>query len=118
MSVKEQMAHIDFSVNRKSLYKEEGFTDMKGASIRRLTPIKPDGSRDRKRDPVFFGHTQLLTPHGAVPVQCYLKGKNLDQASKEFPSAMKESVEKVLEEMEEMQKKEQDSRIILPGQQG
>ena len=115
MSTQDKTAHIDFSVNRKNLYKEEAFTDMEGASIRRLTPIKPDGTRDKKRPLEFFGHTQLLLSHGAVPVHCFLKAKNLDQAFKQFPSAMKESVEKVIKDLDEVEKKG-DSRIIMPGQ--
>jgi len=115
MSIKERTAHIDFSVNGKNLYREEGFTDMKGASIRRLTPINQDGTRDKKRKPVFFGHTQLLLAHGAVPIHCFLKAKNLDQALKQYPSAIKESAEKVIKEIEEMENKG-DSRIIMPGQ--
>ena len=115
MSIQDRTAPLDFSVNRKNLYKEEAFTDMEGASIRRLTPINADGTRDKKRALVFFGHTQLLSSHGAVPVHCFLKAKNLDQAFKQFPLAMKESVEKMLKDLEAAEKKE-DSRIIMPGQ--
>jgi hypothetical protein len=115
MSTKDRTAQIDFSVNRKNLYKEEAFTDMEGASIRRLTPIKADGTRDKKRALVFFGHTQLLLSHGAVPVHCFLKAKNLDQAFKQFPLAMKESVEKVIKDLEAVEERG-DSRIIMPGQ--
>ena len=38
---------IDFSVDRSNLYKEESFTDLKIANIRRLIPVKPDGSEDK-----------------------------------------------------------------------
>ena len=33
MSIKEATEGIDFSVNMKNLYREEAFTDMKGASF-------------------------------------------------------------------------------------
>ncbi|MCP4036268.1 MAG: cytoplasmic protein, partial [bacterium] len=32
-----------------NLYREESFTDLKIAQIRRLTPVKPDGSIDESR---------------------------------------------------------------------
>lgn len=115
MNIKEATKGIDFSVNMKNLYREEAFTDMKGASIRRLKPIKPDGSIDKKRDPIFLGHTQLLFPEGGIPVQCVIDAKKIDQAFKRFPSAMQKAAEKMLRELEQMEKKTEDSRIILPG---
>ena len=34
---------IDLTVDLNNLYREESFTDVKVAAIRRLTPVKPDG---------------------------------------------------------------------------
>ena len=116
MSTDERTGGIDFSVNMKNLYREEAFTDMTGASIRRFTPIKRDGSRDKKRPLIFLGNTQLVFTQGSIPVQCVIEAKNIDQAFKRFPPAMKEAAEKALSEIEEMEKKKEDSRIILPGQ--
>jgi hypothetical protein len=117
MTNKEMTEEIDFSVNLKNLYREEAFTDMKGASIRQLKPIKPDGSIDKRRDPIFFGHTQLLFPEGSIPVQCVIDAKKIDQAFKKFPSAMQAAAERLLTELAEMEKenKKEESRIILPG---
>ena len=116
MNIKEKIEQIDFSVDKRNLYKEEAFTDMKGASIRRFTPIKLDGSRDKKRDLIYLGHTQLFSNHGPVPVQCVLKAKTINQAMDNFPSSMKKAVEKVLKEIDAMEKKTSESRIIMPGQ--
>ena len=55
---------IDFNVDRDNLYREEGITDLKTASIRRLIPIKADGSTDASRTAIFVGSTQLMTPEG------------------------------------------------------
>ena len=52
---------IDFTVNRNNLYREESFTDVRVAAIRRLTPVNPDGSEDDSRDPIFMGQSQLET---------------------------------------------------------
>ena len=41
---------IDFTVDKKNLYREENIIDLKSASIRCLTPIKQDGTIDDSRD--------------------------------------------------------------------
>ncbi|WP_246804026.1 hypothetical protein [Desulfosarcina cetonica] len=61
MSDKQQ---IDFTVDANNLYREEAITDLKVASIRRMIPITADGKDDSSRSPVFFGHTQVMTPQG------------------------------------------------------
>ena len=118
-------AGIDFTVDRQNLYREETFTDMKVANIRRLTPVNTDGSVDKTRKTVFVGETNLMTPGGPLPVQAVIAAKQLQQAIKRFPEAMQAAVEKLAEEMKKMQQKEnssiitptekESSRIIVPG---
>jgi hypothetical protein len=105
---------IDFSVDRSNLYQEETYTDLKACSIRRLTPVKPDGSLDKTRKTVFVGQTTLVTPDGAVPLQNLIQAKELQQAVKRFPEAMDAAMERLIEEAQKL-KKENDSRIIVPG---
>ena len=105
---------IDFSVDRSNLYQEENFTDLKACSIRRLTPVKPDGSLDKTRKTVFAGQTTLVTPNGAVPIQNLIQAKDLQQAVKRFPEAMDAAMERLIEEAKQL-KQEYDSRIIVPG---
>ncbi len=45
----------EIKVDRSNLYREESFTDLKVATIRRLSPIKEDGSPDSERPPLFTG---------------------------------------------------------------
>jgi len=104
---------IDLTVNQDNLYIEESFTDIDMASIRRLTPVKPNGIKDKSRKPLFVGHTQLMTPQGPLPIQSLLKARNLKEALEEFPAAMKKAIEKMLEELNKMRQKE-ESRIIVP----
>ncbi|NQT68372.1 MAG: hypothetical protein HQ552_02200 [Desulfobacteraceae bacterium] len=104
---------IELQVNQSNLYLEETFTDLDMASIRRLTPVKPNGIKDKSRKPIFVGHTQLMTPQGALPIQSQLEAKNLKEAMENFPEAMKISIEKMLENLKKMQQKE-ESRIIVP----
>jgi hypothetical protein len=110
----DEIGKIDLTVKQDNLFLEESFTDLNLASIRRLTPVKPNGIKDKSRKPIFVGHTQLMTPQGPVPVQNLLEAKNLKEAIENFPIAMKKAIETMLEEIKKMQQKE-ESRIILPG---
>lgn len=112
---------IDFTINIQNLCREESVTDLKAGSIRCLRPIKPDGTDDESRQPIFVGHTQLQSSQGLVPLQAALKATTLEQAIEEFPGAMKEALKEMVERAKQMQaqhqagKKKDDSRIILPG---
>ena len=111
---------IDFSVDRNNLYREESITDLKVASIRRLVPIKADGSDDPSRTPIFYGNTQLMTPEGPLPLQAQLMANNLTEAFAEFPNAMQTALSDMIEKIQEMQQeqkrqKQNQSRIIVPG---
>ena len=115
---------IDFSIDRSNLYKEESFTDLKVGNIRRLIPVKPDGSEDKTRNTVFVGQTNLMTPNGPLPIQGVIRAKELQQAVKRFPEAMEDAVERMMEEAQKMKdqqgseiitKQKEESRIIIPG---
>lgn len=109
----EEINAIELQVKQNNLYLEESFTDLDMASIRRLTPVKPNGIKDKSRKPIFVGHTQLMTPQGPLPIQSPLEAKNLKEAMEKFPAAMKISIEKMLENLRKMQQKE-ESKIIVP----
>lgn len=111
---------IDFSVDKNNLYREEGITDHKVASIRRLVPIRIDGSDDPDRESVFYASTQLMTPEGPLPLQAALSAKTYEQAIEEFPEAMKKSLNETIERLQQQQQKQQqqqqeESRIYVPG---
>ena len=111
---------IDFKVDSTSLYREDAITDLKVASIRRMVPVTADGQDDPSRSPVFFGHTQILTPQGPLPLQAKLMANNLAEAIQVFPEAMEREMAQMVEQIRKMQEQEQkkqrdDSRIIVPG---
>jgi hypothetical protein len=115
-----EQANIDFNVDKDNLYREEAITDLKVASIRRMMPVTADGSDDPTRSPVFFGHTQILTPQGPLPLQARLMANNLTEAIAAFPGAMEREMAQMVEQLKKMQAEEQkksadDSRIIVPG---
>jgi hypothetical protein len=100
-------------VNLQNLYLEEVFTDLRVANIRRLTPVKPNGEPDKTREIMYVGQTQLMTPHGPVPLSFPIEAKSLQLAIEKFPSVMEQFVDKIMAEAREMQRQEQ-SRIIVP----
>lgn len=110
--------NIDFTVKKDNLYREDSITDLNVASIRRLIPIKPDGTDDKSRTIVFVGHTQLMSPQGPVPIQARLQANNIEEAINEFPGAMKQALAEMVEKIKKVQQQQQqedDSRIIVPG---
>ncbi len=111
---------IDFTVDQNNLFREETFTDLKAAAVRRLVPVKPDGSPDTSRSSIFIGSSQVMTPEGPLPVQVRLAANNLTEAYEVFPSAMQSALAEMIQQLEEMyrqekEKKRDDSRIIVPG---
>jgi len=105
---------VNLSVKQNNLYLEESFTDLDITSIRRLTPVKPNGLKDKSRKQIFVGHLNLMTPEGPLPVQTPLAARNLKEAMDIYPEAMKTALAKMQEEIKKFQQK-QDSRIIVPG---
>ncbi len=118
--IDEQQNNPEFTIDRSNLYLEESFTDLKTGTVKRLKPVRPDGSADKTRKTVFVGHTNILTPNGPLPIQNAIPAKELQQAIKKFPQAMQAAMEQLMEEVKKYQEKEQsqiqkpDSRIIVP----
>ena len=105
---------VEIQVDRENLYLEEVFTDLGIATIRRLSPIKPDGSHDETRVTLFQGQTQLMSQMGPLPVSCSIEAASLEEAMDRFGEAMGQAVERMIEEAREIQRQEA-SRIIVPG---
>lgn len=103
-----QEQKIDFSVDMNNLYREENITDLKVASIRKMIPMKPDGTKDESRTALYFGHSQLLSPQGSIPIQAPLPANNLQEAFEVFPETMKKAFNEMVEKIKEMQKKQKD----------
>ena len=100
--------------NQANLHQEEVFTDLTVGSIRRLTPVKPNGEPDKTRPVLFVGQAQIYTQQGPMPVQFPIDAKNLQLAMEKFPTAMEEFVAHLVEQAKELQRQEQ-SRLIVPG---
>ena len=104
----------EIEVDHENLYREEVFTDLKVATMRRLSPVKADGSPDETRPILFHAQTQLMSQMGPLPVNCAIEAANLEEALEKFPDAIAQAIERMIEEAKEIQRQE-SSRIIVPG---
>lgn len=103
----------DVQMDMANFYREEAYTDLKTGGIRKLVPINIDGSEDSARPAVFSGHTQVMSPHGPVPIQGAIEAKNLEEAVNGFPQAMEDAMTTMVEEAQRMQR-EQANKIVTP----
>lgn len=117
MAGPEGMSAESFTVDVDNLYREESITDLRAATIRRLIPIKADGSDDPSRPNRFIGDTTLMTQMGPIPVQFPLDAPTLTEACALFPAGIKSAIERLNERAREMAR-EEASRIVVPGQGG
>lgn len=113
MSEKESPELRDLKVDTENLYREDTFTDLQAASVRRQSPVKSDGSADSSRPVLYIGETTLMTQMGPFPVQFSIEAKSLDEAFKKFPEGVKAAVERLNERAKELAR-EEASRIVVP----
>jgi hypothetical protein len=95
------------------IYLEEMFTDRRVGVIRRLTPVKPDGTPDALRPVLFSGQAQLLTAVGAIPLSFDIEASSLEEAVRRFSDGAKDAVEHTMAELQQL-RREAASSIIVP----
>jgi hypothetical protein len=117
MSDAETTSLEDMKFDTESLFREEKITDMKMGAIRVLVPVKVDGSEDPSRSAEYSGQTQIMTQSGPVPLEFPIEAASLAAAIEAFAPCASQAVEKMIEEVKEMQRREA-SRIVVPGQGG
>jgi hypothetical protein len=103
----------DIQLDPNNLWKEENFTDLAVGSIRKLTPVRVDGTEDSSRKAVFSATTNIMTPSGALPISGEIEATTLEEAVAGFSDAINAAVKKLQEDMIRMQK-EQASKIVTP----
>ncbi|MGD9612789.1 MAG: hypothetical protein AB7V22_07780 [Kiritimatiellia bacterium] len=105
----------DIQMDAANLYREESYTDLKAGTLRKLVPVKADGSDDPAREPIFTAATQVMTPGGVLPLNGEVAGaKTLAEAVAGFSPAIKQAIADLREEMAAMQR-ERASQIVVPG---
>jgi hypothetical protein len=104
----------EVSMDGASLYREEIYTDRSTGTIRVLTPVKRDGSRDSARPPVYVGEAQILTNMGPLPISFEIDADDLEAAVDGYGAAAKEGIERAVRELQEM-RRQASSSILVPG---
>ena len=97
-----------------NLHREDVFSDMRLATIRRLQPVRHDGSPDPSRPTTYIAETTIVSQLGPIPVQSPIEADSLEDAFSKFPEAIKAAVERLSERAQEM-RREEASRIVVPG---
>ncbi len=103
----------NIKIDGSNLWKEENFTDLQVGSIRKLTPIKIDGTEDESRQATWSATTNIMTPNGALPISGDIDATNLEEAVEKFSEAINAAVKKLQEDMIRMQQ-EQANKIVTP----
>lgn len=106
-------ANTDLSIDPAALFLEEVFTDRRVGTIRRLTPVKRDGTPDAQRTISYVGETQVLTPVGSLPIVFEIDAASLEEAAGKFGPLAKEAIERTVRELQEM-RREAASSIVVP----
>lgn len=105
----------EIKLDPASLYLEEVFTDRRIGTIRRMTPVKGDGSRDPKREVAYLGETQVMSTVGALPISFEIDAKTLEEAAQKFGPAAKEAIERTMKELQELRRRAASSIVVPQG---
>ena len=108
-----QDAQQEPKMDADALYREDVFTDQRVGTIRRLTPVKPDGTDDPVRATLFVGQATVMTPMGSLPLSFELEGATLGEAAAKFGPAAQRAIEEAAREIQEM-RRQAASSIVIP----
>jgi hypothetical protein len=111
----EQQTTNDIKVDPKALYLEEVFTDRRVGTIRRLTPVTGEGTRDQARAVLYVGETQVLTPAGALPIGFEIGAGSLEEAAQKFGDLAREAIERTVKELQELRRQAASSIVVPQG---
>lgn len=103
----------DPQMDAATLYQEDMITDRKVGAIRRLTPLKSDGSIDTTRAVLFLGQAEIMTNMGPVPISFDIEAKSLDQAVAGFGKAATVAIERTVQQIQEM-RRQAASQLVVP----
>lgn len=104
---------VEAQMDANALYQEEMFTDRQVGALRRLTPVKSDGTRDVARPVLFIGQAEIMTNMGPVPISFEIEGETLDQAVAGFAPAAAVAIERTVQQIQDM-RRQQASQLVVP----
>jgi hypothetical protein len=96
-----------------TLYLEEVFTDRRVGTIRRLTPVTPEGTTDLTKEILYIGETQVMSNVGALPIAFEIEAKSVGDAASQFGPLAKEAIDRTMRELQEL-RRQQSSSIVVP----
>jgi hypothetical protein len=102
-------------MNANDLWLEEVYTDRRVGTIRKMTPVKGDGTRDPQREIAWLGETQVLSAVGALPITFPLEAKTLEEAAQKFGAAAKAAIERTVRELQDLRRQAASSILIPQG---
>ncbi len=104
---------LEAQMSADALYREETFTDQRVGTVRRMSPVKSDGSDDPSRPAIFIGQATVMTPMGSLPLSFELPAKTLAEAVSQFGPAAQQAIEEAARELQEM-RRQASSSIVIP----
>jgi len=103
----------DPQMDPEGLYQEDNFTDRRVGAIRRLSPVRADGSPDPARPVLFLGQAEIMTNMGPVPISFEIEGQTLADAVIGFAPAAQAAIERTVAQIQEM-RRQQASQLVVP----
>ena len=104
---------VDPQMSADALYREDVFTDQRVGTVRRLTPVRSDGSDDPLRQVLFIGQATVMTPMGSLPLSFELNAKTLAEAVSQFGRSAQQAIEEAARELQEL-RRQAASSIVIP----
>jgi hypothetical protein len=108
-----EQRNTDPQMDAEALYLEETFTDRKVGAIRRLTPVKGDGTADATRSVLYIGQAEIMTNMGPVPINFEIESKSLADAAAGFAAAAAAAVERTVQQIQDM-RRQAASQLVVP----
>ena len=103
----------DPQMDADGLYQEDNFTDRRVGAIRRLSPVRADGSADPSRPVLFVGQAEIMTNMGPVPISFEIEGQTLADAVIGFAPAAQAAIERTVQQIQDM-RRQQASQLVVP----
>jgi hypothetical protein len=117
MSTRPEGRPAEPEIDPAGLFLEEVFTDRRIGTIRRLTPVTPEGTPDASRPVTHIGETQVMSNVGAIPIVFEIEAATVGEAATKFGALAKEAIERTMREIQEM-RRQQSSSLVIPGAGG
>jgi hypothetical protein len=105
----------EIKLDPASLFLEEVFTDRRIGTIRRLTPVKRDGSPDPSRAVAYVGETQVMSAVGTLPIVFEIEATSLAEAAEKFGPLAREAIERTMRELQELRRRAASSIVVPQG---